>query len=114
MTEGDNRLTRLCPLQEFTLGFYDGITGLVIHPYQGAKHDGTAGLLKGVVRGFGGLLLKTQAGMSASYHCECEPVFWSKSSNTNESHFSRRVGDPGILVQGYSQRAAQNERAGHP
>ena len=52
-------------MQEFTLGFYDGITGLVIHPYMGAKRDGTVGFFKGVIRGFGGLFFKTQAGTSA-------------------------------------------------
>jgi hypothetical protein len=49
--------------QELTLGFYDGISGLVIHPYLGAKNHGIPGILPGVARGLGGLFFKLQAGI---------------------------------------------------
>jgi hypothetical protein len=48
--------------QEFGLGFYDGITGLVTQPLRGAEKEGTAGLIKGIGKGIGGLILKPGAG----------------------------------------------------
>lgn len=49
--------------QEFTDGFYQGITGLVTQPHQGAKKSGSTGLLKGVGKGIGGIIFKPAAGM---------------------------------------------------
>ena len=47
--------------KEFTLGLFDGLTGLVIHPFMGAWRDGLAGLGKGVGQGLGGLVFKSGA-----------------------------------------------------
>ena len=49
--------------QEFTDGFYQGIIGLVTQPHQGAKKSGSIGLLKGVGKGIGGIIVKPAAGM---------------------------------------------------
>lgn len=48
--------------KEFGYGMYDGITGLVTQPFHGAKEQGGIGFLKGVGKGFGGLLFKPPAG----------------------------------------------------
>ena len=48
--------------KDLALGFYDGVTGLVTHPIREAKEHGVAGLLSGVVKGVGGLVLKPTAG----------------------------------------------------
>jgi hypothetical protein len=48
--------------KDLALGFYDGISGLVTHPIRDAKEHGVAGLLSGVVKGVGGLVLKPTAG----------------------------------------------------
>lgn len=45
----------------FGLGFYDGVTGLVTQPIDGAKKEGVAGLLKGIGKGVGGVILKPGA-----------------------------------------------------
>lgn len=47
--------------KEFGFGFYDGITGLVTQPVHGAKKDGALGFLKGIGKGFGGIVLKPGA-----------------------------------------------------
>ncbi|KAL9612916.1 MAG: hypothetical protein Q9167_002499 [Letrouitia subvulpina] len=47
--------------KEFRFGIYDGITGLIKQPYHGAKEGGLAGLIKGLGRGIGGIVLKPQA-----------------------------------------------------
>ncbi|KAI9797563.1 MAG: hypothetical protein M1835_007827 [Candelina submexicana] len=46
---------------EFVYGIYDGWTGLVMHPYKGARAEGCVGLVKGVGKGFGGFVLKDLA-----------------------------------------------------
>lgn len=48
------------------LGLYDGISGLVTQPMKGAKEEGTAGFLKGVGKGIGGVVLKSGAGIPPS------------------------------------------------
>lgn len=47
--------------KELALGVYDGVTGVVVKPYQGAKEDGVIGFVKGVGKGVAGGLLKTNA-----------------------------------------------------
>jgi len=47
--------------KEFTLGMYDGISGLVTQPLRGAEKEGSKGLIKGIGKGIGGLILKPAA-----------------------------------------------------
>lgn len=44
------------PGQSFVLNLYDGVFGLVCHPYREAQKDGLEGFAKGVGRGCGGLV----------------------------------------------------------
>ncbi|RDW66017.1 hypothetical protein BP6252_09652 [Coleophoma cylindrospora] len=44
--------------KDLILGFYDGISGLVTQPVNGTRENGVAGLLSGVAKGVGGLVLK--------------------------------------------------------
>ena len=44
--------------EEARFGIYDGFTGLVKQPYNGAKDEGALGFVKGVGKGIGGLVLK--------------------------------------------------------
>jgi hypothetical protein len=48
--------------QEFTLGMFDGVTGVVTQPYRGAQKEGVTGFSTGVGKGLGGLVFKTSAG----------------------------------------------------
>ncbi|USP81242.1 glycosyltransferase family 1 protein [Curvularia clavata] len=47
--------------REFHFGFYDGITGLVTQPLNGARKEGAGGFFKGVGKGIAGLLVKPGA-----------------------------------------------------
>lgn len=47
--------------REFGYGFYDGITGLVTQPIDGAKKEGAAGFVKGFGKGIGGIVFKPGA-----------------------------------------------------
>jgi hypothetical protein len=46
----------------FGYGLYDGLTGLVTQPYNGARKEGAVGFLKGVGKGIGGVVFKPSAG----------------------------------------------------
>ena len=46
--------------KEFGFGLYDGISGLVTQPIDGAKKGGIAGFLKGVGKGIAGVVIKPQ------------------------------------------------------
>ena len=43
---------------EFTFGVYDGVTGLFLQPYHGAREHGALGFAQGIGKGFGGFVLK--------------------------------------------------------
>lgn len=43
---------------------FDGISGLVTQPFEGAKKEGVVGLIKGFGKGIGGVVLKPGAGKS--------------------------------------------------
>ena len=45
----------------FGYNLFDGVTGLVTHPYRDTKASGATGFPKGVGRGVGGLLFKSTA-----------------------------------------------------
>jgi hypothetical protein len=48
----------------FVFGLYDGISGLVMEPVNGAKKEGALGALKGFGRGLGGMYWKPNAGLA--------------------------------------------------
>lgn len=48
--------------KQFGLGWYDGITGVVMQPYRGASKNGAKGFMAGLYRGASGLILKPSAG----------------------------------------------------
>lgn len=52
--------------QEFSYSWYDGISGVVTQPRHGWKEGGFIGVVKGVGKGLGGLLLKPPAGQYLS------------------------------------------------
>ncbi|WEW54665.1 hypothetical protein PRK78_000085 [Emydomyces testavorans] len=51
--------------KEFGYGFYDGISGLVTQPLRGGRKEGAKGIIKGIGKGIGGLILKPGAGIFA-------------------------------------------------
>ena len=48
--------------KEFGFGLFDGITGLITQPMRGAEKEGGVGLIKGIGKGIGGLVLKPSSG----------------------------------------------------
>ena len=52
-----------CTLHRLAQGFFDGFTGVISKPLEGASEHGVSGFAKGVVRGFAGVFLKPVAGI---------------------------------------------------
>lgn len=44
------------------LGLYDGYSGLLTQPFEGAREGGVTGFTKGIGKGIGGFFLKPSAG----------------------------------------------------
>lgn len=55
-------------LKGFGYGLYDGISGLVTQPVDGARSEGVVGFVKGVGKGLSGVVLKPSAGKLFSIH----------------------------------------------
>jgi hypothetical protein len=58
---------------------YDGISGLVTQPLEGAKKGGFGGFVKGFGKGIGGVVLKPSAGKQS----QCPPL--RRRMNTDSS-----------------------------
>ena len=74
--------------KEFGFGLYDGLSGLVTQPLRGAEKEGGRGLLKGVGKGIGGLVLKPAAAFWSlpayamqGVHAEVRNLFARSSNN---------------------------------
>ena len=96
----------------FGYGLYDGITGLVTQPLSGAKKEGAAGFIKGMGKGFGGIVFKPAAGGMGVAGYVMKGVY--KELN---SHFGSSVQNYVIAArtaQGYDEwvRSSEEERQG--
>lgn len=49
---------------------FDGISGIVTQPIEGAKKEGVAGFIKGFGKGIGGIVLKPSAGETSLVYVE--------------------------------------------
>ncbi|OCL12779.1 glycosyltransferase family 1 protein [Glonium stellatum] len=75
--------------KEFGIGFYEGMTGLVKDPYQGAKKEGAGGFLKGIGKGIAGVPIKTMAGV------------WAVPGYTFKGIYQELQKEKGATVQNY-------------
>nr|POE48635.1 isoform 2 of sterol 3-beta-glucosyltransferase ugt80a2 [Quercus suber] len=74
--------------REFGFGWYDGVTGMVTQPWQGARKEGASGFLKGVGKGIGGFVKKPGAALCGvlghtmkGVHKEVQKMFGSNVQN---------------------------------
>ena len=86
--------------KEFGYGFYDGISGLITQPLKGAEKEGAAGLIKGIGKGIGGLILKPGAGKYL-IHVNLE---FQEANYFSLSH----LGPSWLHVYGYTQGDSQD------
>ncbi|KAH8688353.1 hypothetical protein BGZ61DRAFT_533137 [Ilyonectria robusta] len=69
--------------KSFGSGFYHGITGVVTKPMEGAKAEGTIGLLKGVGKGSLGLITKPGSAMFGLLAYPAEGIYKSIKTATS-------------------------------
>ncbi len=77
--------------EEFIYGIYDGVTGLVLQPYRGARQDGMVGFIKGVGKGIGGFVLKDLAAIIGPLGYSLKGVHKGLRKHKDPSHFIRRA-----------------------
>lgn len=74
----------------FTFGIYDGVTGLVLQPYHGAKENGPIGFVQGLGKGFGGFVLKDLAAIFGPVGFTLKGVHKEMIKNKQPTAFIRR------------------------
>ena len=95
--------------EEFTLGIYDGVTGLVLQPYHGAKENGTLGFVQGLGKGIGGFVLKDLAAIFGPVGYTLKGVHKELVKNKQPTAFIRRS----RIIQGGKDLKALDEEQRH-
>lgn len=76
--------------EEFVYGIYDGVTGLVVQPYHGARDAGLIGLMKGVGKGVGGFILKDFAAIIGPFGYTLKGIHKELQKGKQPTAFIRR------------------------
>jgi len=92
--------------EEFTLGIYDGVTGLVLQPYNGAKENGMLGFVQGLGKGIGGFVLKDLAAIFGPVGYTLKGVHKEMIKNKQPIAFIRRS----RVIQGRKDLKALDEQ----
>ena len=96
---------------EFAFGIYDGVTGLVLQPYHGARKNGALGFVQGVGKGIGGFVLKDLAAIIGPFGYTLKGVHKELIKGRQPTAFIRaaRVLQGGIDVHALDDEAKQRE-----
>ena len=76
---------------EFAFGMYDGVTGLWLQPYHGARKNGALGFVQGVGKGLGGFLLKDLAAIIGPFGYTLKGVHKEIIKGRQPTAFIRRA-----------------------
>jgi hypothetical protein len=77
--------------EEFVFGIYDGVTGLVVQPYTGARDGGATGFVKGVGMGLTGFILKDLAAIFGPFGYTFKGVHKELLKGRQPTKFIRRA-----------------------
>lgn len=77
--------------REFVYGIYDGVTGVVRLPIQGAKNEGAVGFLKGTGMGVSGLVLKSISAIVGPIGYSMQGVLKQAQRRRSPQKFVRRA-----------------------
>ncbi|TVY20598.1 Sterol 3-beta-glucosyltransferase [Lachnellula arida] len=103
--------------QEFVFGIYDGVTGLAIQPYTGARDHGTTGFVKGIGMGLTGFVLKDLAAIIGPFGYTLKGVHKELLKSKQPTHFIRRArimqGQRDAIELDAKQRKAVLEKVSH-
>ena len=76
---------------EFAFGIYDGVSGLVLQPYRGARKNGALGFVQGVGKGIGGFVLKDLAAIIGPFGYTLKGVHKELIKGRQPTAFIRRA-----------------------
>lgn len=85
-------------------GIQEGITGVVLQPFQGAREDGLTGFLTGAVKGVAGLAVKPVSGIIEGTSKTFEGVSQSALHFASDIKPNTRVRQPRRVLSGATQR----------
>jgi len=77
--------------EEFVYGIYDGCSGLVMQPYNGARANGALGLVKGVGMGLTGFVLKNLAAIFGPVAYTLKGAHKEMLKSKQPTHFIRKA-----------------------
>ncbi|KAL8779286.1 MAG: hypothetical protein Q9213_007018 [Squamulea squamosa] len=92
---------------ELVFGVYDGVTGLWLQPYRGARDNGVLGLVQGVGKGFGGFILKDLAAIFGPIAYTMKGVHKEMVKGRQPTQFIRRA----RIAQGMQEVKALDDGA---
>lgn len=93
--------------EELVFGVYDGVTGLVLQPYHGAKQHGTLGFFTGFGKGLGGFVLKDLAAVIAPVAYTSKGIHKELTKGRQPTALVRRA----RIFQGHKEFGALDEAA---
>ncbi|KAL8917547.1 MAG: hypothetical protein Q9172_005803 [Xanthocarpia lactea] len=76
---------------ELIFGVYDGVTGLWLQPYRGARDHGALGLVQGIGKGIGGFVLKDLAALTGPVAYTMKGLHKEMIKGKQPTHFIRRA-----------------------
>ncbi len=77
--------------EEFLFGIYDGVTGIVVQPYTGARDQGAIGFVKGVGMGLTGFVLKDLAAIIGPFGYTLKGIHKELGKKNQPTHFIRKA-----------------------
>lgn len=86
--------------EEFMFGVYDGVTGLILQPYNGVKRDGVKGLVPGIGKGLFGFVLKDLAAIIGPVGYTLKGVHKEMVKSRQPTAFIRRA----RIMQGWKDK----------
>ena len=92
---------------EFAFGIYDGVTGLVLQPYHGARQHGALGFVQGVGKGIGGFVLKDLAAIIGPFGYTLKGVHKELVKGQQPTAFIRKA----RIIQGSQDAQALDAKA---
>ncbi|KFY43397.1 hypothetical protein V495_03964 [Pseudogymnoascus sp. VKM F-4514 (FW-929)] len=103
--------------KEFVFGIYDGWTGLVMQPYDGAVRDGPIGFVKGIGMGVTGFALKTLAAVIGPFAYTAKGAQKELHKGQQPTQFLRRAriiqGQRDLVSLSDAERAVESKKVAH-
>ncbi|QSZ35887.1 hypothetical protein DSL72_007009 [Monilinia vaccinii-corymbosi] len=105
--------------EEFIFGIYDGVTGLVVQPYTGARDQGALGFIKGVGMGLTGFVLKDISAVVGPFGYTLKGVHKELVKSKQPTAFIRKARilqgqrDINVLEANSQERKAMEEKLTH-